>query len=499
MPCRNYSGRPVFLAALSLYGLAIWPILHADRFYIDDLGRAYAGYLGWSSDGRPLANVVMELFNLGTPLTDLSPLPQVAALLLFAMLAVQVARRFGIGGTWRAPLIVAPLVAQPFFLENLSYKFDSLTMSLAVTLAALAVVGPVARGWRGVAGMACILASLCLYQPALNVFLVFALAELIHEQARCCAPRALLALAGVRILQLLVACGLYGGIMAATVKGHYATSHQQLPDVAQAWPVMLHNLAAFWRYVTAYTATSWAALPWMLTVAGVVLALGAAIRYAGTHWAASPPRVRLALALGPVAVVLGTAVLPWGPMLILRDPVFAPRVMVGVGALASAALLAVSCALTRWRVERRWHVAVLAAPAYGLFVFAAAYGNALGLQKAYEDRLTADIAQDLSGLADSAGVRRYTLRGHAPRPPVVQHDIRKYPLLDVLVPVYLTAGWGWAGDALRHAGSDLRFLASSDAGAPCAAVPAVRRQAYRIYTKEDMAIVVFPDAACRAG
>jgi hypothetical protein len=499
MSSTNCSGRPVFLAALSLYGLAIWPILHADRFYIDDLGRAYAGYLGWSSDGRPLANVVMELFNLGTPLTDLSPLPQLAALLLFSMLAVKVARRFAIEGTWRAPLIVAPLVAQPFFLENLSYKFDSLTMSLAVTLAALAVAGPAAWAWRGLPGMACILASLCLYQPALNVFLVFALAELVFEQARGCAPRPLLALAGVRMLQLLVACGLYRCVLAATVKGHYATSHQQLPDAAQAWPVMLHNLAAFWSYVKVYTATSWAALACLLTLAGVALALGAAIRYAVAHWAASRGRVRLALALGPIAVVFGAAVFPWGPMLLLRDPVFAPRVMVGVGALASAALLSVSCALTRWRASPRWHVAVLAGPAYGLLVFAAAYGNALGLQKAYEDRVTADIAQDLSALAERAGVRRYTLRGHAARPPVVRHDIRRYPLLDVLVPVYLTAGWGWAGDALRHAGSDLRFLASSDMAVPCATVPAVQRQAYRVYTQDDMAIVVFPDAACPAG
>jgi hypothetical protein len=499
MPSETRSCRSVFLAALLLYGLVIWPIVHADRFYIDDLGRAYAGYLGWTGDGRPLANVVMELFNLGTPLTDLSPLPQLAALLLLAMLAVQVARRFGIEGTWRPPLVLAPLVAQPFFLENLSYKFDSLTMSLAVTLAALAVVGPAARGWRGVLGSVCILASLCLYQPALNVFLIFALAELLYEQARLCAPRSLLALAGVRLLQLLVACGVYRCVLLATVKGHYAIYHQQLPDAAQAWPVILHNLAAFWSYVKTYTATSWAALQWVYTAAGAMLALGASVRYAVANWPASRPRLRLTLVLGPVAVALGAAILPWGPMLVLREPVFAPRVMVGVGALASAAMLAVSCALARWRVAPRWHVALLAAPAYGLLVFAAAYGNALGLQKGYEDRLTADIAQDLSALADGAGVRRYTLRGHAARPPVVQHDIRKYPLLDVLVPVYLTAGWGWADDALRHAGSDLRFLPHSDVVVNCAAVPAVKRQAYRIYTREDMAIVVFPDAACPAG
>lgn len=497
MAPRDRSCRSIFIAALLLYGVVIWPILHADRFYIDDLGRASTGYLGWTADGRPLANVVMEAFNLGTPLTDLSPLPQLASLLLLAMLAVLVSRRFRIAGTWRAPLIVAPLVANPFFLESLSYKFDCLTMTLAATLAAITVIGLPARGWRAVAGALCILASLCLYQPGLNVFLVFAMAELVYEQARSCPPPALLRLAGVRALQLLAACGLYRYVLAATVKGHYATHHQQLPDRGQVFHVMGDNLAAFWRYVDGYTATLWGAAAWVCTAAGVLVAIWVAIRYA-VAWRAAGGRVaRLALPLVPAAIAAGAIVLPWGPMLLLKDPVLAPRVMVGVGALVSMAMLAVSGVLVRWRVGPRWHVGVLAVPVYGLVVFAAAYGNTLGLQKTFESHLAAAIAQDMSTLQDSAGVRRYTLLGTAPRPLVVAHNIQKYRLLDVLVPIYLTQGWGWGGAELRQAGTDLHFAAPSDEVIGCSAVPAVSRKAYRIYTKADLAIVAFPGAACQ--
>ncbi|HTK00631.1 MAG TPA: glucosyltransferase domain-containing protein, partial [Bordetella sp.] len=131
--------RHVFIAALLLYALVIWPIIHADRFYIDDLGRARSGYLGWTSDGRPLSNLVVETLNLGAPISDLSPLPQLLALLLLAYLAVTLARKFEIPGAWRAPLILAPLAANPFFLENLSYKFDVLPMTLATALSCMAV------------------------------------------------------------------------------------------------------------------------------------------------------------------------------------------------------------------------------------------------------------------------------------------------------------------------------------------------------------------------
>ncbi len=142
----------LFSLAVLLNGIVAYCILRADRYYVDDLGRVRSGYTGWTGDGRPLTSFIMQSLNMGTPLTDLTPLPQMLAALLLGGCALLVARKFGIRDAATAAMAALPLGASPFFLENLSYRFDVLTMVLAVTLALLAVAETPWRGRRAAWG-----------------------------------------------------------------------------------------------------------------------------------------------------------------------------------------------------------------------------------------------------------------------------------------------------------------------------------------------------------
>ena len=103
-------------------------------------------------------------------LVDISPLPQIGAVLVLTWIGVLIARRYVATSPRSAALVAFPLGAHPFFLENLSYKFDALSMSLAILLAVLPIVALDAgrRGWW--LGVLAIFASLNFYQPAINVF-----------------------------------------------------------------------------------------------------------------------------------------------------------------------------------------------------------------------------------------------------------------------------------------------------------------------------------------
>ncbi|ARP84152.1 hypothetical protein CAL12_27295 [Bordetella genomosp. 8] len=495
------SRQKAFIAASLLYGLAMYPILHADRFYIDDLGRARSGYLGWTTDGRPLSNLVVETLNLGAPISDLSPLPQLLAVLLLAWLAVTLARKFAIPGTWRAPLILAPLVINPFFLENLSYKFDVLPMTLATVLAGIAVTAIAPAPRRVVLGALALLATLCLYQPALNVFLVFTIAEFVMGQRDLLPPRRLAGALAARAAQLLLALVAYKGVIAVTVNGHYATAHGAIAPMGALPATVWHNLLSFWRYVTGLLPGLWSKPLLVCIAAGALASVYWALRYLVMGWRAAPAATRLGMAACAVLLPPALAIAAWGPMLALELPVYAPRVAIGFGALGAASLLFAWAAMQRVRVKPSWQVAALAVPVYGLFTFCFVYGNSLKLQKDYENRVAAQIATDLSRIAAGHAIAAYTLEGSLGHAVVVRHTLRKYPLIGALVPVHLTEGWGWAYEELQHFGVDLPYrltapqmprVVPGTTAAPGAGGPAVAvARDYRIYLEGDMAVVAF--------
>ncbi|CAM3359362.1 Glucosyltransferase GtrII-like protein [Bordetella sputigena] len=485
------SRQKVFIAALLLYGLAIfYPILHADRFYIDDLGRARTGYLGWTTDGRPLANVLVETLNLGTPISDLTPLPQLLAALLLAYLAVTVAKRFDIPGTWRAPLILAPLVANPFFLENLSYKFDVLPMTLATALSCMAVTTIPMTRWGRVLGSVALLAALCLYQPTLNVFLVFVFAEFALAHRDLPSPRALFGTLAIRGAQLAAALLAYTIVIAGTVRGHYATAHGAIATMGALPGTVQSNLVAFWRYALNLLPGLWTKPLWWSAGAGMLAAIGWSVRYLVVGWSRASIPARIAMSASVILLPLAFVLAPWGPMLALEAPVFAPRVAVGLGALGAAGLLLLWTVLQRVRLAAAWQVAALAVSVYGLFLFCFVYGQSLKQQKDFENRIAAQISDDLYRIAGQHALTGYMLKGRLGHAVLLQRTIGKYPLIGALVPVYLTQGWGWADDELRNFGVELKHEMATPPDIPRDPPVAVSRN-YRIYLDHDIAIIAF--------
>ena len=62
------------------------PIILANQYYVDDIGRSSAGYTMWGIDGRPAADLIMTIFNLSYRLSDLSPLPLIVSCAILSMI-----------------------------------------------------------------------------------------------------------------------------------------------------------------------------------------------------------------------------------------------------------------------------------------------------------------------------------------------------------------------------------------------------------------------------
>jgi Glucosyl transferase GtrII len=457
------SERRTFFFAWALYALVLLPILIADRYNVDDWGRAVLGYSDWNKDGRPLAELVMVGAALGKPLIDFSPIPQIAAITCLAFLSVLVSRKFGIDRPLVAACAALPLGANPFFLADLGFKFDALSITLALACALI----PTLQDERAeketalpvVVGCVSLLASLGLYQPALNAFLVFSILEFIFLQKRNAPPRKLLLLITKRGGQLFAAVGIYRLVVFLTMRQGYGTENSRLIADIRSFGMIWQNFYGSWSIVLG---SLWPRLKWpLLLPIAIALVFSVVIGFRYRQTFANGHRLRALLwsaisFLIPIALVLAT----YGFLVLLeRSPVRSPRTFIGFGALLSGSLIIIVGGLNLVRVPGSWQCALLSIPTYVLIYFAAIYGNMAKVQNEYEKHFATKLSDDIKELVALQSVDRLMIEGTVGYAPTVQRAIKtKYPLLNLLIPVELCndgAGFSFPNSFLRYNGVKL--------------------------------------------
>ncbi len=455
--------RDVFGILLLLYSLILYPLLRADRYYNDDLKRALVGRAGWDSNGRPLTTLLMRMLqSYDHAMLDISPLPQVGAVAILAWVGVLLARRYSIGSSWMAALAAFPLGAQPFYLENLSFKFDALSMSLAMLLAVLPILQlhDGRRAWW--IGVLALFGSLCFYQPAINAYLVFVLVEWVMLQLQRVPPSLLAKKMTGRLMQAGMGMLIYYLVVGIHISGWVKHSSERIHGWREV-PLLLTHFVDFYDYVGSSFNGHW----WMyfgpLLVALACFPVVIGIRHALSFHTARRATLTALLCLAAVLTPLAALVAALGPMLLLRQPEIGPRVLMGLGAVLAGALVVMQAALHQWRRSPKWAIAAACMLALGMCVLASACGNAASAQKNYEDRIASNLADDLARLKSSRGIHAFLLDGTAGYSPVTAHVIKQLPLARALVPSYLSSDHSFqTPDFLAFYISDLTNLQAHD-------------------------------------
>jgi len=433
----------ILLASLVVIGLGLVPLIATRALYLDDMSRALDGYYGWMLNARPAAEGIMRLLGFGDVLVNVAPLPQLAAWGLATGMALAWWR-------WLPGLSLAGCAVgnaliwlTPFTLQNFSYAFDSLPMSVALASAILASLVLRAGGksseekeqggdssarrglWQAwqppLSALLLLLLALCSYQPALNAFLVLSLLEallagaastLLWSRWRMLLQRG--ALAAVALL-------LYLPITRLLVAGEYSQQHGQMLPFADPQALLAgleHNLSVALGALRE-------GLGQVTLLLSLALLAGAALSRLLPHGvplrhaeAAGAPegRSRSArqLSLQRMSWALWALLLVpalWGPMLLLAEPVFHSRTLIAWGPLLGGALMLVlsasagagvtPCMTETANTQRKipvWRrlmqcplkpclliVACLLLVRHG--VIFAAWSNALAAQQAHETQL----------------------------------------------------------------------------------------------------------------
>ena len=483
--------------ALAMCLFYVLPIALANVYYLDDLDRVANGYASWSTNGRPLADGIMMLLNLriSEPIVvDLAPLPLVLGAISVALALWGLCRVQPVSTRPFAMMAAFLLVANPFFLSNLSYRFDVWSMCLALAFA----IAPftLRREWKLelLWSTMCLFLLLCLYQAALNAYIILSITAVLYAVARQATPTAIWRELGVRVGALVLSNLLYEVSASQLVEGSYAMSHRDFVALNGDLP------AAVWRniqtgYATLGTAltpsTMWILLP--LTIAALLGTFYRAGRYA-TIYRSVAGGVVAALA------VIATFCIPvfvFGILLALKDPVMEPRTMIGFGAALYAVALMFLLTIEKRAPLLRYFLLVPMIYAYSL-VFA--YGNALHAQERYDSVIAASILSRLDNTREGAPRGMY-FHGLVKPSPVAALILNHFPVLDTVLPQTLD-DTGWTSELyLALFGINYPFIETEDVPevirTTCRPEYKVRGERFDSYAHDGFMVIDFKKNGCQ--
>ena len=485
----------VFLPLLAVAFVFAFPVIFADRYYLDDLAHSITGAADWSPDGRPLATLVLELLNFqypalnATPLIDLSPLPQLLAVVALSIAATILYRNLNRENRdWPSLLVVTPLITSPFLLQNLSYKFDAMPMALAIMSAVAATQLWSTRLLTVAIGAMLLLCAASLYQPSLNVFMG-ASVLLFLNTARNDLREAFSDVID-NIVKFILGLLFYIAVIAPVfvARSGYSADHSALVSfTATGFDMVADNFVySIWLASEYFTQT-----PVLSAAMAIAFLFFIILLVGGKLSAIHRPALFSGITLIVIVAVLFSV---FGISLVLQSAVIRPRTLMGFSILLVFLFYAAEAALTHLHPRARL---LLVVPLIFHMVIAYGYGAALKAQSQFDAFLFSAIATQLenNGLNPSD---RVVFDGKQPPSPILANSAR-WHMIERMVQLNANNDSEWGYRSLEH--FNLKFVTARDMekstiAAHCTAAPVYRSQNFDVFKSNGVFIIAFKDGQC---
>lgn len=379
---KNANCVKIFLIGGGLYIIALFALLRGNVYYMDDWGRSYTGN-GFLDHSRYTAHKLFGWVSANMGFVDISPITQFISIILLVLssmiLLFVIAKKFDILGM----IATLPLGLSPFYLENLSYKFDCVTMSFSVFFAIVPFLFKERKLIFGVISVYCLVCMYSSYQASNGIFIVLCMyfsLSLYFLEGKSFKESASFALVGA--ISFVLGTLIYQYCLVDYMVSTYVyTKPFALPDMVSG---ILYNLLAYLGVVY----NSLASMSLFYCCVGVLILFPLC-------FALLSRRKILAFIFASIFVCAGIC-LSFGAYLALEMPLFYARAFIGIGVLI--ALVNIICISIKPRILKAITASLVVAMAYCCIVFATAYGNALTAQNEYAKFRNAILANDIANI-----------------------------------------------------------------------------------------------------
>ena len=410
---------------------AISSIIRADFLYVDDYGRTYSGDVNdWNVYSRYLGKLLCKIMSGNKVVNDTSPLPQIVTIILMAISAALIIYALAPEKMRSKLMLIASVILtiNPYFLENISLKIESILHGATTVLAALPLLFYKKRniGYSLFVAV-CIFLTCLTYQGATGLFPLFVIiiaadewneGKELKEIGKLIISSAAGYVAGLIYFRVLV---------MKPVQTHVSS---EMLGIGKLLPGLFKNWFTYFQTVHQDFNAIWEIL--------IILV----IIFFCCIFVLHSKRNKAAAFFVSIITVALSAMSCMGIYVLLAEPIYEPRVMRVFGCFIS--LLCIYSVGRADKVMLYLSGIVSVVIVWCFITFSLTYGNCLSLQKEYTESRIQMIINWLNENCDRDESYKMDLRGGIGYAPAAVNDVECYPLLDKLIPKTLDGSWGWS-------------------------------------------------------
>lgn len=427
-----------FIYIIYLIGYAA--LLRADSFYIDDMRRVLDGVAGWENFSRFSSNFLSGIFNTNKLLTDLSPLSQLVSIVFLSLSSVIMVKIFN-DKLGYLPLLASAFIGlNPYYLENMSYKYDSIYMAIAVFSTIFPFIFTKRTNFFVVTSVLSLLLMYTTYQTANSIFIIASLlyaGKLSIENNTLKRSIYFLLTAGS---SFLLATLVYKFFILNEVSAYVSS---EMHPISSLFSGIKNNLIIYFNDIkNNFRKTTLSYL--------VILAYSLYLLNIYIH-TKSIKKMTINLIVSVIALLVS-----YGLYLVLVKPLWAARAFTGIGAFI--AIIGILAIKYQPNYLKPISFIIFSSLTFSLFVISTTYGNALKAQDEFNDFRINLLLSDLNSELDyNVNYNIYIESGkiNAPR---IEKATKAFPILNKLIMLRLQKDWVWTGSVIYKSKTKMNFI-----------------------------------------
>ncbi len=496
--------KKAFICIFLISVLFCFSLIQANVLYIDDIRRVLSGVPGWENDGRPLSSLASIAIELGKPLTDISPLPQILSVALYSLSSVYLGKVFGVNNLVFLSLSGIAFVLNPFNLQSFAYVFDSFTMGLAVLsstaaffLASISIEQNLSRLQKIFVfflSLLFLLSALCLYQPATSIYIAAltfsSLSKLIRDANIKESVNQFLLYLTILLFSLIA----YAPIKNVYVKGKYQLKGSEISPVLTLPKIFIINLFHSLKYI--HESLGHGTLSLLIFILFIIV-VSSLLLLIFKRFRSNNKLSFTRLVFIPILSLFYFFCLIisfYGLSLIFVNPVWQVRLFMGFSAVVGIFCFYLSYIFYNSWFLRYFLIFFLCLLCLSFANVSLTFGNALYAQNTYEERiatvLLSDLEQGISKLSNVPENPKIAIAGQLKYSPLTFRSFYKYPILEEIIKSYFTPNWFHSFQRLKSLG--FRFREEYIRKFTFSSQPIISRRIYDIYLENrDTFVILF--------
>jgi len=424
----------LLLIITAIYMITYYTIFRANFNYIDDLSRTMFGYRGWKNFSRYFSEFFSIILNTNKYLTDISPLTQIIACIILAICGIVLLNLFDKNKKLNFFSIIAVLFIglNPFFLECISYKYDSPYMAFSILVSIIPFIF-YKKGLNIKNQIPFIITSIvgtllmCMsYQASSGIFPLIAL-FLSFKYWNDSNDKEWLKIILISSVSYIIGILVFKCFIMTPVSTYVST---EIYPFNQMISGIMFNLTQYYSLIFNNFNLIWLIFILILFVFFPISVVTSTKRNKSVAFIIS------------IVLIIISSIICFGLYIVMQKITFVPRIMYGFCFLITLIVLySLNCKFNG--ISKVFSTCLI----YCFIVLAFTYGNALNYQKEYTLFRINNIVDGLNEIdyMKDSSVKNFKIVSNPIYSPVVENENKLYSrMIKILVPTFLgSTGWVW--------------------------------------------------------